>query len=267
MLTIILQVLKEQKWALLIYSLVVVGFIWVYTALFPVMQGSIEQMSDLLKAMPESLTKGMNFDPSLLSSFEGFIGNEKFSIFWIIISAIFVISMSTNFIANEIETGTAEFLLSQPVSRLKIFLGRFFGGSFCLLIFCLISFLSIFPLTAMYDISIHSDRFLHIIPISFLFVLSVFALSMLFSAIFSEVRKVSFCTSGVLLIMYVLHISSNLKESLSGLKYYSFFYYFNLNDILINNKINSFTWWVLGGTCVLCVTIGAFCFHKRDIAV
>ena len=90
---------------------------------------------------------------------------------------------------------------------------------------------------------------------------------MFFSAIFSEKGKANFTVLGILIVMYFINIIALLKDNLDKLKYLSFFYYFNYNDILVHNKIDHLTWWVFIGTFVVSTVVALIWFNKRDIAI
>ena len=123
MFNIFWQTIKEKKWALLIYCLAIILFIWMYISLFPSIKNSIGSMEQYLKSFPKGFMEAFGFNMKSFGTFEGYIGSEQFSFIWPIMLIALMVSMGSAFLAGEIEKGTIGILLSQPVSRVKIFLG------------------------------------------------------------------------------------------------------------------------------------------------
>jgi ABC-2 type transport system permease protein len=261
------RTLKEKKWAILIYCIAGISLLLLYIAFFPTVQQSATEVSQLVKSLPESLVKTFGLDAQSFITFEGFIAGKHYSLVWPVLLIALVVSFGGSFLAGEIEKGTIELLLSQPVSRLKIFFGKFFAGIANLLIFIVASVLAVFPLAKTYNINYKSEAFLKLALIGFIFGLAIFGLSMFFSAIFSEKSKVTFSVVGILITMYVLNIVAGLKESLDKLKYFSFFHYFNASEVLVYNKINHWAWWVFLGTFLISTILALIWFQKKDVAI
>ena len=261
------RTIKDKKWTILVYCLAVIIFLWMYIALIPSFQKAVGTLNQYLKSFPQSFLKAFGIEANSFTTFEGYISSEQYSFVWPILLIALVVSMANSFLAGETEKGTIGILLSQPISRIKIFLEKFIGGISYLTIFVAVSVLSIFPLAEAYNVSYKSERFLKLALIGFVFGLAVFGLSMLFSAIFSEKSKVTFTLVGILIGMYVLNIVSGLKENLNHLKYFSFFYYFKPPDILVYNKISHWTLLVFLGTFFITSALALIWFKKRDVAI
>lgn len=267
MLNISWQAIKEKKWTILIYSLAIILFLWMYIALYPSFSKSIGSMAEYLKSFPKSFMEAFGFEIESMSTFEGYLGSEQFTFIWPIMLIALMVSCGSAFLAGEIEKGTIGVLLSQPVSRAKIFLGKFLTGLTLLIVFLAISFLGIFPLANAYNIPYNSDRFFKLGLLGLVFGLAIFGLSMFFSAVFSEKNKATFTVVGILILMYVLNIISGLKDNLKNLKYASFFYYYKPSGVLIHNTIDKWAWWVFLGTFIVASILALIWFSKRDISV
>ncbi len=264
-LNIFQRTLLEKKWVLLIYCLSGILLILMYVVFFPSVQESAAEVSQLVKNLPESLVKSFGLDAQSFVTFEGFIAGKNYSLVWPILLITLLVSLGSSFFAGEIEKGTIELLLSQPISRVKIFLGKFFAGVLILIFFIIASIFAVIPIAKFYNIDYKIEPFLKLGFVGFLFGLSVFGISLLFSAIFSERSKVVFSVSGILILMYVVNIVSQLKDNLEKSKYFSFFYYFNHTEILIENKINHWALGVFLGMFFISVVFAIFWFNKKDI--
>lgn len=267
MFTLFWRTIKDKKWMIIIYSLAGILFLWLYIALFPSISKSFGQLESYFATVPKGFLKAFGFDPNTFVTFEGYIGSEQFSFVWPIMAIALTISLAGNAIASEIEKGTVEALLAQPLSRLKIFFAKYLAGVFALAIFTLVSVGSTFPLAKVYDITIKSENFFKIGGLGFVFGLAVFSIAMLFSVIFSEKGKANFVPAGILVLMYVLNILSGIKESLDKLKYASFFHYFNPSRVLVYGEIEKYSWTIFLSVFAVATLMAAIWFEKRDIAV
>lgn len=268
MLHIFWRTIKDRKWTLLIYSLAAIIFLWMYVALFPTVQAQAkEAVSAVIKSLPKGLTKAFGLDPESFITFEGLVAGKHFSLIWPMMLIGLAVSLGSSFISEEVEKGTIDVLLSQPVSRSKIFFSKFLAGIFDITIFVFVSVLSVFPLAKLHNISYNADSFLEIAVVGLFLGLAIFGLSMLSSAVFSEKGRAIFATSGILIVMYFINIIALLKESLDKIKYFSLFYYFNYNDILVHNKVDHWSWWVFIGTFLVSSLAALVWFNKRDISV
>jgi ABC-2 type transport system permease protein len=179
---------------------------------------------------------------------------------------IFVIAYGGAQIAGEIEKGTIETILAQPISRLKIFLGKYLAGVASIVAFCAVSIFAVIPLATLHGVDYRLENFWTMSILGFLFALAIFSLSMLATSIFSEKGKSNFAVGGIIIVMYVINVVSTFKESLEDLRYLSFFYYYDHSSAILHNKIDSLAIWVFLGVSVVATILGALWFMRRDIA-
>lgn len=265
---IFLRIIKDRRKSLLIYFLVSVIFLWMYIAIFPYIQSQSQELQQLMQAYPESLLKAFNIKISELTftELEPFLAMEHFSAIWPILLIALAISLAGGAIGGEIEKGTIEILLSQPLSRAKLFLGKYLGALFLILIFVLFSIISIFPLAWMYNVELQVKNYFTFGILGFFFGWVVFSLGILTSSIFSEKGKANFLAAGIVVVMYGLNIISSLKENLENLKFFSFFHYYDASAALINNKVDNLSFIVFAIVILITSILAGFWFSKRDIA-
>lgn len=269
MFTIFWRTIRDRKWSIIIYTLMSVLFTWMYVGMFPSFSGKVEEFNKLLEAYPESMMKALGIEEASLmfSSIERFLAVENFSMIWPIMAIAFLVAWGGSQIAGEIEKGTIEMLISQPISRLKLFFAKYFSGVFALLIFTFVSIYCVIPLAKLYDVSYQAKGYLYLSIISFLFGLAVYSISIFFSTVFSEKGKAYFLSAGMMVLMYVAQIVANLKESLANFKYATFFYYYDYNQALFNFQIDGLSILVFLGVSIFFTTLAAFWFSRRDIAI
>ncbi|MEI6144491.1 MAG: ABC transporter permease subunit [Candidatus Berkelbacteria bacterium] len=258
--------MKERKWPVVIYSVVSLLLLILYIALFPSLQSQSQQLAEVLKTMPESLLKALGSSAAQMSNFtlEALLASKQFSILFQALAAVLAISIAANDIAAEIETGTIEFLLSQPISRIKLYFARFFSGSLLLIIFCILSTITVIPMAKLFHVDYSAIVYWRLLFVAILYSLAIYSFSYMLSAIFSAKGRVSGIAGGIVALMYVIFIISSLKESLDKLKYLSFFHYFSA-DVLYTG-IDKLGVWIFIAVIIICTATGAIIFDRRDIA-
>jgi ABC-2 type transport system permease protein len=238
-----------------------------YVAMWPSFSKESEKFLELADAYPEAVMKAMNIDiMSMFGSLEGFIAGEHFSIIWPIILIILTLSYASSAIAGEIDKGTIELLLAQPISRLKIFFAKYFSGLAIIVAFILLSNFSVVPFALLHSVDFKLQNYLTISILGFLFAFAIYGICMMLSSLFSARGKPMAITGGLLIIMYALNVFSAFQESVENLKYASFFHYYDFASAAIHNQLDSLNVAVFLTVGVVTTVIGAYIFVKRDIA-
>lgn len=269
MLSLIWRTIKDRKISLISYSLGSAVFLWMYVAMFPMFAEKQAEFDKLFKAYPKEVFQAIGMDPAqfTLSRFESFVAVEHFSLVWPILVIILVIAFGGAMIAGEIEKGTIETILAQPISRLKIYFSKYLAGIVNIIVFTVVSVFAVVPLAEIHDVKYDLKNFAIMAILGFLFALAIFSLSMLATSIFSEKGKANFSVGGIILLMYVINVISDFKESLKDIRYASFFHYYDFTKAMLDAKIDSLSIWVFLGVSVVATVLGAIWFMRRDIAV
>lgn len=268
MISLIFRILKDRRRVLLAYILVVLATLEMYIALFPAIQNQAQNLNKMLEAYPKALMEAFGFvsTKALFSRLESYMSTEYFSFFWPIMVITLMVSFANHMIVAEVERGTVEFVLSQPISRVKLFFGRYLAGVIYFIFFNTVSIFAMIPLAKIHNINYEIGHFYTVFGVGLLFGLSVFSLASLFSAIFNERGKAMAFSAAILLVMYVLNIVSTLKENLESLKYFSIFYYFSPTKVFGQNEIVEFSVLVFLVLILVCAFSSAYYFWTKDIA-
>lgn len=269
MFEIFIRILKDKKTSLIAYTVGAVATIEMYIALFPAIQKQAEQLNQLLTAYPKGFMEafGFNGTEALFSKVESYMSTEYFSFFWPIMVVTMMIGFANLMIVSEVEKGTMELSLAQPVSRLKLFFTRYLAGVTYFLIFDLISIFAIIPIAKLNNVPYQLQNYVTVFGISLLFGLAIFSMAAFFSAVFSEKGRAMALSAAVLLSMYVVNIVASLKHSLQNLRYGSIFYYFNPTKVFGNNEVMQYSVPVFLGIIIVFTLAAVWWFNKRDIAV
>ena len=267
MLTLFIKTIKKSRISLAIYSTIGIAFVWMYVAIFPSIFKEREKLREAFQAYPEGLREAFAIEiDTFVSSIEGFMAGEYFSLMWPIILIILIITFASAAIAGEIDKGTIELLLSQPISRLKIFFAKYFAGLTIITVFILLTNFAVVPLANLHNVDYKIQNFLTMSVLGFLFAFAVFGICMMISSFSSSRGRPAALTGGMLIIMYGLNLFSAFQESLDSLKYASFFHYFDFSAAIVHNQIDILNAMVFLAVGIVTAVMGAVIFSKRDIA-
>lgn len=267
MLSLFLKTIYLNRKKLVLNVLITTLFNWMFVAMFPAMQKEADKLTEAFAAYPEDFLKVFNIDmENILTTLENFMQMENFSILWPIVAIILIISIGSPSIAGEVDDGTLEVLLAQPLSRLKIFISKYLGGLVIIFLFVFLSIFSTIPFAILHNVDYQVKSYLFISIIGFLFSLAIYSSTFMLSSISSTRGRPSSIISGMLLLMYAINIIVSFRESAEKLKYLSFFYYYDYKAAMIDFKIGLLNIMVFVMFSIVCTVVGSVAFTKRDIA-
>ena len=267
MLSIIRREFTLRRNLILIFGIIIIVLVSLYTPLYPSIQANSSKFNQLINAFG-NIYKDVGIEGTVaFNNLENYMSTELFGLTWPILVIVFVIGLSGSTLAGEIETGSFGMLLAQPVNRTVIYLAKFMSGIIGIATLVILSSFTI-PLIAI-GLGIHFriSHFFSIALLGLLFATAVYSIGMMISAASNIKGRVYGLTGVIILIMYVSNIVAGLRQSLGGLKYISLFHYFNAGAALGYNHISSVSIYVFLGVIVVCNTLGAIILNKRDVII
>ncbi|WKZ31164.1 MAG: ABC transporter permease subunit [Candidatus Dojkabacteria bacterium] len=265
MLAIFLSTIKSHWKTVAILLIVNLTFLFMFTSIWPSLLEQAEDLEQLYAAYPEEFLDALGATGNIFSNFESFLAVEHYSITWPLMMAILVIGMAGAAFAGEIERGTMDLLMSQPLRRIELFLSKFGAGVVVLAIFSLLTILMPIPLAAMFDIELNVSGHFALLALGLLFGLAVYCMGEMLSAMFASRGMVGAIMAGVLIVMYGISIVARLEESLEFLQYGSYFYYFDFMAALTGRTVDQLAVAVFALSSLVFTIIGVFAFNKRDL--
>lgn len=267
MLTVFWRLLKDRKNSVMMFSVFGTGMLWLYILMFPSMEKLGQDLLSYMEALPPAVTDLFPISEATFANVENFLAMEYYSLMVPMFIIFMLVAMAAASLASEIEIGTAEILLSRPISRIKLFFSRYLVGIAGLIIFIVASTLMIIPLAGLHNVDYSLTNFISISILCLIFGWAVYSVAILFSAIFSEKGKVYMAMGGMMVGMYVLQIVASVSEKWDYVQYFSFFYYYDYNKAILENSIDMINIVLFAVIAVVCSIAGAYWFNKRDIAI
>jgi ABC-2 type transport system permease protein len=239
-----------------------------YIALYPSISSQFVEFEKLMAQFPKGLWEvfGMQNGIVSMSTLEKYLSVEMFSLLWPILAIVMFVNFGISAIAAEIENGTIELLLSLPISRIKILLGKILGSTVLLVAFCFFSTLSTLLCAKIFNIDADIEIHFKLLTVLIAFVISGFSITLLFSVVF-EKSKASMLASGVFVAMYLMKIVATLNLDLEKIKYASLFYYADFSQILATGKYEMRYLLAFTLVTVISLALSLYYFNRRDISV
>lgn len=266
MYAIIMRTIRDRWKMLLAMVIIGIGTMLMYTSMFPTYRELMEQNTQLYQQIPEALKKAFNMEDFSFNTLEKFLNIEMYSLFWLILTIILALSLSSNSLAGEVERETIVQSASQPVSRRTIYIGKFLAAAKIFTVFNVLVNASVFPFASIFNITIQAGHFVTVGVMCELFGLGLLGLGFAVSAFMSDKGKTQMILAGTVLVMYVLNIVSGIQPSIEGVKYASLFHYFNPSTFLVKGEYDLVAIVVFVGLAVAGFALGLWRFTKRDIA-
>lgn len=260
--TLFFHEMKKNRLSLLIWSLVIAFMLCVSIMIYPEMEGQMSEMSDMFADMG-SFTAAFGMDKLNFGEFMGYFGIECGNVLGLG-GALFAALAGISALAKEEKDRTAEFLLSHPISRIKITLQKLLS------VFCQIVLLNLVVVCAAVLCITVIDVELDVGNIALIF-LSYLLLQL-------EIGMITFGISaflkgnglgiglGLAMLFYFANIISNLTEEAKFLKYITPFGYADSAQIISDNSLK-WEYLVVGMAIgAVCLIIGFGKYNKKDIA-
>lgn len=251
--------------SIIIWSLSLMAFMIFYMAFFPAMGQDSQAFESIMSSFPEEMLNALGLRDGLsLASLMGYF-TLTFAMMQL---AIAVQSSNYGFsiLSEEERELTADFLMSKPVSRSKIYLSKFFAALLSLLITSIAvgigSFLALrlFNAGESYELS-NVFKLVLTLP---MFQLLFLSMGMFISLLFKKVRSVLSLSMGLSIGLYVVNSVRGIVDS-DILGYLTPFYYFEPGLILLDGSYDLKLFFIAIGIIVVSLVSSYLLYNKRDI--
>ncbi|MBE6574295.1 MAG: ABC transporter permease [Ruminococcaceae bacterium] len=259
--TLYLHELKRNRLSLIIWSTAISFMLGVCVLIYPEMSGQMNEMSALFSDMG-SFTAAFGMDRLNFGEFMGYFGVECGNCLGIG-GALFAALTAITALSKEEKNGTAELLLTLPVSRAEIVTGKILAVVTQIVIMnacvAVITLLSV----AVIGEEIELGTFMLLILAYLIMQLEVAAITFAISAF---IRRGGVGIGlGTALLFYFMNIIANLSEKTEFLKYITPFGYTDSADIITDKALEP-TYIVIGIGVALASVVIAYCkYTKKDI--
>lgn len=256
-----LKTLFDKRWSTLIWFLVFAAFCVFIVVLFPTFKDSF---GEALKDTPDSL-KSLLGEASDYQNINGFIDIQVINQM-IFMTIIMSVVLGTALLAGEETSGSLQTLLTQPISRTKVYWSKFAALAALTLIACAGIFIGTWVggLLIGEAGNLNLTRLLQATLMTWLVTLLFAALAFMIGGINGRKGLAGIVTGFLAFTLYIITALSNTAEFLKSINNLSPFKYFNTPSVMktgldVENLI------ILTAATIVIATIGWLVFRRRDV--
>lgn len=261
--TLLKATVHQHRTSMFWFAVGLVSYAWMMTWFYPTIG---EEYGKMIETFPPELLAVFGGSEVPFSSLGGYFQTEYLGIMWILIVSSAVIIYASRTFAGEIAAGTMEFVLSQPVSRVKVALTRVAVLVLYALVLAAASFVPLEVFGPTYDISLGWDVTGVLIAFGTLFILAVGGFAMLLSAIFWGGGKPGAIAAAVLGTLWIADLLSDASEAAEALDPVNIIAYWQPGLLINGDQVASEAWWLYGSIALVTLAAAVFIFSRRDVA-
>ncbi|GAB4575531.1 MAG: hypothetical protein Kow0077_27440 [Anaerolineae bacterium] len=256
------RALRDSRTGILGWGLMLGFFGFLVIALFPSLEGILEQFGPLLE---NPVIKPLVGDVEQFATLEGFLGLKLFSMLPLFL-AVYAVMFALGIVAGEEERGTLDILLSTPATRWQLVLEKYAA-----LVVALVAILGLmlvgmligstftpdFPLTLGQMVAAQ----VNVLPITLLMA----SLTLLLSTVLRSRNTAGAIAAAIIFSSYfVVTLAEMAGGAIEKIKYLSFYQYYNGATVFIEGIYWPGFVGLLAGAVVLLVAAMIF-FQRRDL--
>jgi len=269
-LSLFLSNLKLSRGTLIAWCGLILLYAIFAAYLYPVVSKSNMDYISYIASMPEAMRAGIGLGDIDLSSLaftaDTYVAIE-FLMFWPIIVCFYAIFAGVG-LSREVERGTLDLLLAQPISRTRALLSKYANLVTGLLLIFAASWLGVAIGAPLAGVSVNLGSQALALLEALLLVAAIGSYTLLACIIFLEPRK-ALVASGVLTAaMYILNfIVPVLRPSLKWLANLSLFHHYNAVEIVRSGALDWASVAIFATTFAVCSALSVVIFRRRDLSV
>ena len=253
--------IRRNRLSLVIWTAAISFLLALCVFIYPEMKGQMSEMTDMFADMG-SLTSAFGMDELNFGEFMGYFGlecGELLGLGGVIFAALLGISA----LAKEEKDATAEFLLTHPVSRVKITLYKLLAVVTQIFILNTVVACVTFLSVAVVGEEADTGTMLMLVLAYFLLQVEIGCITFGISAFMR--RGGVGIGLGIGIMTYFINIVANLTEELKPLKYLTPFSYAE-GSYIVNNGTLEWKYMIVGAAAtVLCLALGFIKYDRKDI--
>lgn len=262
---IVIRELYANKKSLFIWGVSMAAFVAMTFAEFSAYYKNPEMLA-VLDAMPRELLEAFGMANANLTTVSGYLGVAM--VFINVTLAVYATMLGHNLVAKEERDKTAGFLLTLPVTRTQILLGKFVAGVLCSLILLAMVAISMLAAIIPYEVEPDFPRFFALLLLtSFLIMLIFLCVGMLLAAVTRRHKLSAGFGMGVVFALYIASVLSGLTEQMEFLRYVSPFKYFEAADLLRDLRVQPVFAWITAVVVAASLAGAHHFFSRRDMYV
>jgi ABC-2 type transport system permease protein len=260
---IYLQELKFYRRVTIIWALVFAFGIFGYLSIFTSFTSDVTATMKILEGFPPAVRAALGIQLKTFFTIYGFFG-YMLTYLWLV-GAIQAMNLGIGIISKEISGKTADFLLSKPVSRVKVLTSKL-SAALTLLLATNVVFISAayFSARVFSTSSIKLGSFILVAATVLIVQLFFLALGYLIAVVVPKIKSVLAYSLPIVFGFFIVGLLDSVI-GLENLRYVTPFKYFDVQYIVKNNMYDLKYIFTEVVVVIACVLVGYLLYLRKDI--
>ena len=261
---VLVRTLKDQKRALLWWSLGVVLMVAMTVLFYPSVRDSQASLNDAIDQMPKSVRAMFIGEGVDMASPTGYLDSQFFSLMAPLLFIIYAIGYGARALAGEEESGTLDMLLANPVSRRRIVVEKGFGLPVALMFLAIVFVASILICGMAVGMSVDVGALSSATLSSLLMGLVFGAGAMAVGAARGRRGASIGAAAAVVALMYFINSLALVSSIVKPFRFVSFFFYYG-GVSPMSHGFDAGDTLVLVASAAVCFVATLMFFERRDL--
>mgnify|MGYP001591462785 CR=1 FL=1 len=258
-----LHELKAYRKSTIIWTCSLITLVVLFLSIFPAFSKETEAFNEIMKGFPEPVRKAMGLSLDSMSSVLGFY--SYMFLYTTLCGAIQAMNLGTSIVSKESREKTADFLLTKPVSRMKIMTSKLMAALTCLVITNVAYLIVSSIMVSFVSTKDYSYKLFFMISITLFFVQLMFlALGIIISVVLPKVKSVLPISLGTVFTFFIIGMFAATTGD-DAMRYITPFKYFDTNYIMTNSGYEVSFIIIEIAFIALAITASYFVYSKKDV--
>ncbi len=263
--SLFLKELKAYRGSFLAWGASIVLLTALTMAAMPTMLANASAIAGFLKAYPPGFMKAFSFDASSFTDPLGFYVVYS-TLYVALLGSAFSMSVAAGIIAKEESTGSADFLLTKPVSRADVALTKIAAWLALVVVLNVLTFLTGWVcLTAFSPLPWRFSGLVVVSVYALLLSIAVGALGLLISLLVRRARSLTGAGIGIVLGFYLLDAVAKISENLDAWGWISPFKWMDLKATAPGYSVTGWRVALFAALALGCAAASVLIYRKKDI--
>lgn len=261
--TVLRSTYQRHRTAMFWFTAGLVFYSWLMVWFYPAFSGG--QYDEIVESLPPEVMAIFGADLDF-ASLGGFMQTEYLGLMWMLIVSSAAIVFAVRAFAGEIASGTMEFTLAQPVSRVRLAITRVVALIGYSLLLSAATFVPIQLFGPAYEVELGAEVFWTLFAFGTLFILLVGGIAMLISSMLRDGGRAGAIAAGLLVVLWIADLVSNFSELAEAFDPVNPVGYWQPGKIINGETLAAEGWWLYGVIVVVTLVGSVIVFSRRDVA-
>ncbi len=238
------------------------GLVGLVVAMFPSIQEA-EGIEDFTEDLPDALSAALGGEVAM-GTIEGFLILEIYRMTWMLILGAYFAYVSASFIAGEVDRGSIELTLMNPVRRRRVVAEKFLSAVPDAVLVSLMTLAAVVVFVPLIDESVNTGNLVVLHVVATVYLLACVAFGLFVSTLIDDEQRAQVVGFGGLAAMYIVEAVTR-DTDYEAVGVVTVPRYFDPNSILLEGEVNLGETLALVLFIIVLVWAAAFVFERSDV--